>query len=100
MRLSAISIRRKFRRLGEEHPLASPLGVVDHEAASDPLSNDLEPIEAGISNSSFAFPFVQKMVESVSLPLTMWVIPLLVGGDVQVPWLFHSPRVEGFGLGR
>lgn len=53
MRLSAIFIRRKFRRLGEEDPLASPLGVVDHEASSDPPSNDLEPIEAGISNVIF-----------------------------------------------
>ena len=56
MRLSAISIRRKVRRLGEEHPLASPLGVVDHDAASDPPLYDFKPLYAGIRNLVFWVP--------------------------------------------
>ena len=42
-----------FSGLGEEQSLASPLGVIDHEAASDSPPNHLEAVEAGISNVVF-----------------------------------------------
>ena len=54
--LTAVAPRGLLRRLGEEHPLASPLGVVDHEAASDPPLYDFKPLYAGIRNLVFWVP--------------------------------------------